>query len=79
MNALKKRVVVQAGGRIEIRVPELKAGTTAEVIVLEEAEASEGPNGHVPLRDLIGACRGMFATPEEADAFLSAEREAWDR
>jgi tripeptide aminopeptidase len=27
---------------------------------------------------LIGSCRGMFATPEEADEFLAREREAWD-
>ena len=32
----------------------------------------------VPLSSLIGSCKGMFASPEEADAFLSGERDAWD-
>lgn len=29
------------------------------------------------LRDLIGAGKGGFATPEQADAFIRQERDAW--
>lgn len=78
IRAIRQSVVVQPGGRIEVTAPELKAGTQAEVIVLEQgpARADEGPL--VPLASLVGSCKGMFATPEEADEFLQRERDAWD-
>ena len=40
VTALKQTVVVQPGGLIEIRAPELAAGTEAEVIVLVEGKPS---------------------------------------
>lgn len=40
--AIKQHVTVQPGGVIEIRSPELKAGTAAEVIVLVEFFAFAG-------------------------------------
>ncbi|MEW6776155.1 MAG: hypothetical protein AB1405_07670 [Bdellovibrionota bacterium] len=39
--AVKKRVTVQEGGLIEIRAPELPAGTIAKVIVVPEAKLEE--------------------------------------
>jgi hypothetical protein len=49
----------------------------AEVTVVEDAEPVRlAQDQSVSLSTLIGACRGMFATPEEADAFLAREREA---
>jgi len=79
LQGVRQHVVVQPDGRIVIHVPQLKPGTHAEVTVVEEAESgTDGPNGTASLPSLIGSCRGMFATPEEADAFLARERDAWD-
>ena len=38
----------------------------------------EGIEPDVPLASLIGANRGQFASPEEADAYLRRERDAWE-
>lgn len=77
--SVKQAVVVEADGRIVIHVPQLKPGTHADVIVVERSERDQGDqSGTVRLSSLIGSCRGMFATPEEADGFLTQERDAWD-
>ena len=61
-------------------MPQLKPGTHAEVTVVEQTDAGEsGASEGASLSGLIGSCGGMFATPEDADAFLTLEREAWDR
>jgi hypothetical protein len=79
LQAVRQHAVVQPDGRIVIHVPELKPGTHAEVTIVEEAESGlNGPGGTVSLPSLVGSCCGMFATPEEADAFLARERDAWD-
>ncbi len=75
VNAIKQVVTVRPGGVIEIRSPELPEGARAEVIViLEDGQRSRGK----PLRSIIGTGKGCFATPEEADAFLRKERDAWE-
>lgn len=71
--ALKQKVMVQLGGRIEIQLPELQPGTSAEVIVLVE-------DSH-PKRSLtnwLGAAPGCYDSPQEAVAFLRQERDQWD-
>ena len=76
--ATRQKVTVQPGGRIEIRDPRLPVGATAEVIVLidlPQTEMREEPP--VPLASLIGAARGGFATPEEAETFINRERDTW--
>jgi hypothetical protein len=73
IHAIRRQVIVQPGGRIEIYAPELKPGTRAEVIILEEPVQQ---SKHT-LRSLIGAGKGAFATPEEADAFIRQERDSW--
>jgi hypothetical protein len=79
MQSIKQHAVVQPDGQIVIYVPQLKPGTHAEVTVVQQAEPSEGGLGEdAPLSSLIGSCRGMFATPEEADESLARERNAWD-
>ena len=75
--AVRQNVVIQAGGRIELRDPQLPVGATAEVIVLlnlslAEARAEAAP----PLTSLIGAAKGGFATPEDVDRFINEERNA---
>ena len=75
VNAIKQVVTVQSGGVIEIRSPELPEGARAEVIVILD-DGAEAPNR--PLCTIIGTGKGCFATPEEADAFLRKERDAWE-
>jgi hypothetical protein len=75
INAFRQEATVQPGGKIEIRVPELAPGSRAEVIILSETSA---PQSLRPLRTFIGAGKGAFATPEEADAFIRKERDSWD-
>jgi hypothetical protein len=80
MQPLKQQVIVESDGRIVIHVPQLKPGTHAEVTIVEQTDPGEsGASKGASLSSLIGSCCGMFATPEEADAFLTLEREAWDR
>jgi len=77
IQALRKHAVVEEDGRIVIPVPELKPGTRAEVIVLEQSGGEKGRG--VLLSSLIGSCKGMFNRPEEADRFLDEERSSWER
>lgn len=72
LQAIRRRVTVQPGGRIEIVAPELTDGSQAEVIVLEER-----PPRRRPLAELIGQAKGAFSSPEVADSFLRQERDAW--
>ena len=43
----------------------------------ETACSREGETPPAPLSALVGACKGMFETPEEADEFISRERDSW--
>ena len=70
-SAVRKRVVVQAGGRIEIVAPELPPGAEAEVIILLRELGGSRPRS---LASLVGAGKGAFGSPEEADAFIRRER-----
>ena len=77
--AARQQVIVGAGGEITIHVPQLKEGSRAEVIVIEQVDY--GPTGEespIRLVSLIGSCRGMFATRADADRFLRRERDIWD-
>lgn len=73
--AIRERVTVQSGGRIEIVHPELPSGVEAEVIVMLESTAPELP----PLASFVGKGKGSFQSAAEIDAFLRAERDAWDQ
>jgi hypothetical protein len=73
---VERDVVVQKGGRIELRVPGLKPGTRAKVTVVEEQPKRRR---RVRWSSLIGSCKGMFKSPAEADKFLNEERDSWER
>jgi hypothetical protein len=69
------RTTVLPGHRIEIEAPELPEGQEVTVVVLSPA----GP----PKRRLSEVLDGypggqLFRTAEEVDAYLRAERDAWD-
>ncbi|MBI2799494.1 MAG: hypothetical protein HYX63_04300 [Gammaproteobacteria bacterium] len=74
LHAIRQKITVQAGGRIELCAPELAEGTRADVIVIEEP----APEVLRSLSELLGQGRGAYATPEAADAFLRGERDAWE-
>lgn len=71
--AIRQKVVVKPGGIIEIQSPEFPPGAMADVIVILETS----PVSKVSLTSLIGAAKGSFATPKEADDFISRERDIW--
>ena len=73
IQAVRREVTVQPGGRVEIVADELTPGARAEVIVLEEVP----PRRKRALKSYLGAGKGCFATPEDADAFLRKERDSW--
>lgn len=75
VRAIKENVIIRSGGLIEIRHPDFPEGASAEVIVMIQAPESDPP----PLIGLLGKARSGYASGEEADAFLRAERDAWDR
>ena len=71
--ALRQKAVVKPGGIIEINSPELLPGTMVDVIVIVE----NLPETRRSLRGMIGTGKGTFATPKEADDFISRERSSW--
>jgi hypothetical protein len=79
IRAHRHQVVVQKGGRVEVRSPDLKPGTLADVIILEPSPPAPAAGPARRLSDLVGSCKGMFSSPREADAFLDQERDAWPR
>jgi hypothetical protein len=66
---------VGPGGVVEIRDPALPEGRTVQVTVLLE-EPQDQSSG---LLRFLGAAPGLYPTPEDADAFIRAERDAWER
>ncbi len=79
MQAFRTQTVVLPGGFAEIRSPDLPPpGTHMEVVVLYETEPIPEEDQQPALSSLLGACKGMFKTPEEADAYLNRERDSWD-
>ena len=74
LHAIRQHVTVQPDGLIQIHVPEFKAGTIAEVIILESSEHV----GKSAIASFIGKGQGCFATAQEADAFIRNERLSWE-
>lgn len=72
VTALRHRVTVKQGGRIEFSSGELQEGWQAEVIVLLE----QGLQRKSYL-NLFGSGKGAFTHPGEVDNFLRKERDSW--
>ncbi len=77
--AFRTQTTILPGRRIEIDAPNLPEGTRVEVLVMASA-ASEGRYGSA-LEFLNSLPRGprAFATWDEYDRHLKAERDAWER
>ena len=70
---VKQKVTVQPGGVVHVQSSELVPGSTADVIIIPDADAVSVPT----LAGLIGSAAGGFASPSEVDAFIRRERDAW--
>jgi hypothetical protein len=75
VHAYTHTAVVRPGGVVEVREPALPEGRTVRVTV----ELEEPVSRPQPFLRFLGAAPGLFASPEEVDAFISAERDAWER
>lgn len=72
--AIRRRAIVEPGGRITIQPDDLPHGAETDVIV--------PITWREPLPDypsMLGSGSGTFATAEEADRFIRRERDGWDR
>lgn len=74
--AIRQQVTVQPGGLVEVRSPELKPGTSAEVIVLVAEGEAPPPTTWM---SFFGSGRGLFSSVEEIDAYIRELRDEWDR
>ena len=73
---LQVQTTILPGHRIEIQAPELPEGRSATVLVLVEEEGQPKRR----LSEVLAGYSGgqLFRSAEEVDAYLRAEREAWD-
>ncbi|MGH2598018.1 MAG: hypothetical protein ACRDJ9_01370 [Dehalococcoidia bacterium] len=70
---VRRRVLIELGGVIRIQSDELPAGAEADVVVYIRSQTQPGRYA-----SLFGSGRGAFRSPDEADAFLRRERDAWE-
>ncbi len=70
---IRQNVTVEPGGRVTVQAVELPVGARAEVIVRVEHLAQA-----IDYQKVWGSGKGAFRSPEDADAFLRGERDAWD-
>jgi hypothetical protein len=75
VRTFKENVIIGPGGLIEIHRPDLPEGAAAEVVITIELAQPEP----APLSNLLGKAHSGYASGEDADAFVRAERDAWDR
>ncbi|HEX6903631.1 MAG TPA: hypothetical protein VF789_28230 [Thermoanaerobaculia bacterium] len=81
---IREHATVQPGGLIEIRRPDIPVGTEVDVVILVGAEEvilvqAKSTEPLPPLSSFVGKGKGCFKDAAEVDAFIRAERDAWDR
>lgn len=87
---LQQQVTVQAGGKVELVCPELKAGEIVDVVVstaLDRVRSSawqsgdERPRPRRSVLDILNEAPGhlLFKTAQEVDEYIREERDSWDR
>ena len=74
IHAVRQRVTIEEDGTIHMYVPELKAGTIANVIILETPDQTPKKT----LTGFIGKGKGCYKTAEEVDTFIRNERSTWE-
>ena len=72
---LRVRATVQPGGRIEIVSPELQAGQTVDVVVINSSASVRRS-----VVDILDEAPGqlLFKSAQEVDDYLAEERASWD-
>jgi hypothetical protein len=77
-SALRVTTTVRPGGKIEVADPQLPSGQSVDVIVLFRQPLVTGRRSIV---DILAEAPGqiLFHTPEDVEAYLREERDAWDR
>ena len=73
MTERRQRVVIQAGGLIELRVPDLPVGETAEVIVRIGAATERVREA----RDLFASTQALPAARVITEDEIAAEVRSW--
>lgn len=87
---VQQQVTVQAGGKVELVCPELKAGEIVDVVVSAAPDSKRSsarqPGGgrSRPRRsvlDILNEAPGhlLFKTAQEVDEYIREERDSWDR
>jgi hypothetical protein len=73
--AVQLRTTILPGHRIEVFAPELPEGRSATVVIL--LDETTPPKKR--LSEVLAGYPGgqLFRSPEEVDAYLQAERDAW--
>lgn len=71
--ALKLEVVLKEDGKFDLPPVNLPPGTRLTITVEQTPDTGKKR----PLRDFIGCAKGLFASPDEVDAFIRQERESW--
>ena len=76
---IRRRVVVQPGGYIELNDAELQDGVEADVIVIVRQRGGE-VDGRQTALELLDRLPGsqLFKTSQEVDEYLRVERESWE-
>ena len=75
VSAIRETVIVEEGGVVRLCSQELSPGSRVEVIVIPETASPD----RVPLATLQGSAKGVYDSPQQADAFIRSERQQWDR
>lgn len=87
---LQRQVTVQAGGKVELFCPELKAGDIVDVVVSPvldpgrspaEQAGDENPRRRRSVLEILndGPSERLFKTADEVDEYIREERDSWGR
>ena len=76
--AVREQIAAVKGDMFEVTVMDGNIVLHPQDVVARGAVAASLPKRGVDIRQWIGSGRGLFKTPEEADAFIRSERDQWD-
>lgn len=71
---VRRKVIVGPNGAIQLVIPELAPGATADVTVRVRTTGADESGG---FSRWIGAAEGCFTTAGEVDAHVRNERDTW--
>jgi hypothetical protein len=74
LHTVRQRVIIGQDGTIHVRVPELKPGTVADVIILRAPDQIQKKR----LKGFIGKGKGCHNNVNEVDTYIRNERSTRD-